>query len=145
VKIQFGPKKRKERKRYLKASLQDLYISYCAKEETQVSYATFCACKPFYIVERNLKERDTCLCSRCENVELLFTALGRVKATKASTPLRLVSSMICAEGTDECYQRKCLKCKAKEIPFGELDDQTPVKYYKWVKISEEKEDKNQNV
>jgi len=94
-KIKYGKKKLKKRKRYLKGTLKDLYVSYSQSAESPVSYSKFCDLKPFYVVCKDLKERDSCLCEQCENMSLLLKALNKAKAIDASTNLSLIRALCC--------------------------------------------------
>ena len=60
LKSSFGKHRIKKRKRYLKGSLGDLYISYCETAESPLAYSKICAFKPFNVVYKNLKETPFC-------------------------------------------------------------------------------------
>lgn len=114
IKFVSGSKKIKKRKRYLKGSLRDLYVSYSEKESKPISYSKFCEFKPFNVVKKDLKERDTCLCTLCENMELLLTALNEAGVLEVNSNLSLIRSLCCAPRKDECYLRVCDKCCDKK-------------------------------
>ncbi|KAE8750603.1 hypothetical protein FOCC_FOCC002583 [Frankliniella occidentalis] len=146
VKICFGKNRVTKRKRYLKGRMSDLYLSYIQSDEKPVSYSTFCKFKPFYVVMKDLKERDTCLCTKCENMELLMQSLWQAGISPVSTNLSLLRSLCCSPRTDDCLQRKCNKCKTNEVAFRPCENENvEVNLSKWETLPEMKIDSKTGV
>jgi len=92
------------------------------------------------VVPKDLHERDTCLCEKCENFRLLIEPLKRVKAIEVNSPAALIRAMCCEDKNFDCYQRSCSECETKGIPFVPCgDEEKTVKVSKWVRVTEEKQ------
>lgn len=134
----------KKRKRYLTGSLFDLYQGFKNDPSNmKISYALFCQYRPFWVVHPKLTERDTCLCTKCENMKLLVQCLNCSKVLKAKRTSELVSKLCCDEKirTEQCLQRTCDKCKDISVTFQKCDTSIKVKRHKWIRI-EEADDNN---
>jgi len=122
----FGKNRVKKRKRFLLGSLQDLHKKCQESEERPVSFSLFCKLKPFWVVHKKAKERETCLCKTCENTLLLVEALKRSKVIEETSALSIPRSMCCESRTEDCLTRKCL-CIEKKIAFLACDEDAVIK------------------
>jgi hypothetical protein len=129
----------KKQKRYVTHSLKFLYRKFCNENEFTVSYSTFCKLRPFWIVDRKIDERDTCVCMACENISYLHQALrteGMLLNTNAELDTVIEEEMCCAPATVNCFLRKCPNCVNKEILFSDYDGSGETSYEVWEKIEE---------
>ena len=136
--VKFGKNRMKKRKRYLLGTLSDLYQKYREEVDEPLSFTTFCRLKPFYVVHKQTKERNTCLCQLCENTDLLIKALNKAKLIEVTRALALTRTMCCENKTEDCLRRACTECASKIITFPDGNDELEIKYLQWKKISEER-------
>lgn len=131
----------RKRKRILRGTLTDLYLKFCSENitEKKISYQTFCDLKPCHCVRPKESDRRVCLCSVCENFDLLTKALHQAGAIKESSDKELVRSVCYTEKTEKCLSRSCKLCAKKSVIFLSVKKTKLVKRQKWVKIQEVKE------
>lgn len=55
-------KKLKKQKRFYTISLQYLFQKFCEKSPFVLPYSSFCKLRSFWVVNRKVSTRDTCLC-----------------------------------------------------------------------------------
>lgn len=94
-------------------SLQNLHAKYQAEDpQGHMSYALFCRLRPFNVVHPRARDKQTCLCQKCENGELMVEKLIQHKVLSKGTTLDTCSKMLCCDpSSQDCYDRKCEGCK----------------------------------
>lgn len=138
-------KKVQKQKRYLCHSQKYLHRKFCNESKFIISYSVFCSLKPFWVVSRHISERDTCLCIKCENMNLIFTALRKEYIFKEDLET-VIGKMCCSSPTIRCYYRKCHYCRHKIIEFavdGRASDDPEndmMEYDQWETIEEDGRD-----
>lgn len=65
----------KKQKRLLNESLGNLYKKFIAENTCQISYATFCRLKPFWVLQPSVVKHDTCLCVLHDNLKFIVEKL----------------------------------------------------------------------
>lgn len=90
--------------------------------------------RPFWIVQRKVTERDTCLCTLHENIRLLVSKLKQKNMITEKTPSDIIKQMCCenVEGKENCLERQCKNCKEKTVKFLDYDKVEAVSYSKWI-------------
>ena len=118
-----------KRKRFLLDSIDNLYCKYKKEEAIKLSRSTFFRYKPFWVVNRKVTDRDTCLCKTHVNMKLLIQKLFYLKLLPSISTLSFIQSRVCDILNKECLYGQCIDCKKKSLIFEENKDSTW--YYKW--------------
>ena len=130
-------KKVRKQKRYLNHPMQYLHQRYCQQNNFAITYSAFCKLRPFWIVWKRVQERDTCVCMKHENIELVFKRLKDESILKYQfLDVAIESDMCCADLTNECILRKCELCCSKVMVFPEFDGSAETHYDVWEAQSE---------
>ncbi|KAK5648396.1 hypothetical protein RI129_003288 [Pyrocoelia pectoralis] len=125
--------KLKKQKRLLNKTLIQLYDDFRKENAIFLSYSTFCKLKPFWIVHPNVNRRDTCLCTVCENGELLIRRLKILNIINENCLDKVCKSMCCPEDMlEKCLNRLCNKCNKKELEITAYNPDDVSFYEKWV-------------
>ena len=66
---------------------------------------------------RHVNERDTCLCIKCENMNLIFAALQKAKLFSEDLST-VIEKICCPIPTTNCYLRECSLCELKTIQLS---------------------------
>lgn len=126
----------KKQKRLLNDSMKNLYKVFLSKNPITISYATFCKCRPFWVVYPSVAKRDTCLCILHTNFGLIVQKMKILGMIKEATPQDVCKTLCCPSNKldEKCLKRYCDKCKSFRIFVNiiesEMDD--TVLYNKWV-------------
>lgn len=65
---------------FLNNTLQNLYNRFLEENPNGcISYCSFCRNRPFWIVEKKISDRDTCLCKLHDNVKFMINKLHELK------------------------------------------------------------------
>ncbi|KAL5015984.1 hypothetical protein ScPMuIL_005573 [Solemya velum] len=132
-------RKVKKQKRLLCDTLENLHKKYVAENiNNNLSYATFCRLRPFWVVIPTEKERDTCACKLCENVKYMADALHKAKAIKTSKMEILVQQVVCSETKQACMYGECSVCKQKSIPTECRDKDADISWMHWKNVKEDR-------
>lgn len=84
----------------------------------EMSNATFCRLRPFWVVKPKVTERDTCLCKVHENMNLIVSKLKVLKLVSENSPIEIVKNVCCSDDLPErCLERACILCKNKKVLF----------------------------
>jgi hypothetical protein len=127
----------RKQKRYLNQSLKYLYRRFCEVSEFTISYNTFCRLRPFWVVDRKLSARDTCLCIKHENIQLMHSQLRELSIfNDRNLDIQLEREMCCETVSEECLFRKCVSCSEKMMQCDEFDGSKKTFYDTWEKITE---------
>lgn len=122
----------KKQKRLLNKPLKLLHKDFIRSTSKPISYALFCKMKPFWIRQPDVNKRDTCLCTLCENGELLVKKLKQIDIIQENSVYALSKSLCCDDDLKEdCLERKCSKCKQKFINLNQFNNEDLITYHKW--------------
>lgn len=127
-------KKIRKQKRYLNNTLLFLHQKFCNDNPFVISYSAFCKLKPFWVVKRKIHERETCLCVKCENMNLITRRMKEEKILKSSCIDKIIDDEMCCgkeRATSDCMFRKCNNCREKMIEFGLFVGEQPTYYDTW--------------
>lgn len=131
----------KKQKRFLNNTLKNLYNKF--REENPngfISYCSFCRYKPFWIVEKKISERDTCLCKLHENVKFMINKLHELKTLD-----KVCELITCDQRRKSCMTRSCNRCKNSKFKVNDFENYgMQVEFYSWNTVTEiyEKDEKN---
>ncbi|KAJ2937230.1 hypothetical protein O0L34_g19420 [Tuta absoluta] len=118
--------------RYLVDTLNNLYQIY-KDEGGKYSYATFFRYKPFYVLSPGASSRDTCMCIKHANMELLFEALKKKGVISHPNITDLLKDVVCDTKSYACMSSKCENCKNTRIKYNEDKFQEEVIWRQWVR------------
>ncbi|KAI8442439.1 hypothetical protein MSG28_005952 [Choristoneura fumiferana] len=120
-----------KQKRLLCDTLKNLHIKFLATVEYQVSLATFCRFRPFWVTWASIKERDTCKCVIHANVELMVMKLHELKALPCCNLTRFLAAKTCNVHSTKCLMRECEDCRNKNVEYYLPQPNKSVTYYQW--------------
>lgn len=136
--------KKKEQIRYLTDSLMNLYKIY-KTQGGKYSFSVFFKHKPFYCLSPRVENRETCLCIRHSNMELLFAVLKKEILCNYKGLKELLEKICCDIKSQACMNGDCKTCKKKKVEYklkeGELERET--EWWQWER-QEEKYKKTEN-
>lgn len=126
-------RKLKKQKRYLNDTMKSLYkkFKYC-NSSCHISYATFCKFRPFWVLQPNVRNRNTCMCVLHANMSLVVLKLHFLKIIKENTPEQLIDSLCCSRENESCLERECFKCKYRNLNVLPFDRNEWTSYEKWI-------------
>lgn len=124
----------KKQKRLLKDTIKNLHKKYLTSGHPPISYVNFTRMRPFWVTQPKLNARNTCLCQKHENMDLLITSLKRNRIIKENTTTEILSSICCDIFKVECLQRTCPICRNRHLNYQEFDNSKDVVYWAWKKI-----------
>lgn len=113
------------------------------KKETsaKISYSSFCALRPFYVIAPRLSDHKTCQCQYHENAKLMLEALrhgvGVVKSSKLEDSFKLVC---CSQTSEACLLRSCTWCLHKHTLPTPQQDQIDVEWQQWERVQDQTAD-----
>lgn len=137
----------KQQVRLLNDSLSILFRKFKTENpDVKMSLARFCRLRPFYIIRPTLKDRDTCLCIKHDNLQLLMSALvGKGILTNGKTDF-YSKQLVCDLDTKKCMYGDCVECKSKTLdPLPPEVFEKNIQYYQWEKLELAVETKDENV
>lgn len=138
----------KKQKRYLRDSLLNLHKKYIHLTQRKISYALFCRCRPFWIMQQKLSNRDTCMCKKHANFKFIFDKCRQYKLIAAKSTTQFIESLCCEADKMACMYRKCIVCIGK-LPQLQNTENRPyppqIFYYQWVTECEERSTKQGNI
>lgn len=128
-------KKIKKQKRLLKDNMRTLYKKFCNETPFQnISFATFCRHRPFWVVRPKLSDRDSCLCKKHSNMQFKLDTLVKEKLHEERNIENLCNLVTCDTKSKECMMHTCNKCTNKEpIESSKVEENKDkiVKYFLW--------------
>lgn len=128
----------KKQKRYLCDTLTNLHSKFQIENKEKLSLATFCRMRPFWIVSRQVAERDTCLCVAHENMQLKFDNLKHLGIFNAPNLTELCKSIVCDINKEACMLRKCRLCSHKSPEINLFDGSETTAYKTWCVTKEKR-------
>jgi len=112
----------KKQKRLLHDTVVNMHEKFCAENPTNcISYAAFARLRPFWVRLPTSKDRDTCMCKRHANVQLMadkLFQLGVVDFKNCEDALQQMQ-ICCDENDKVCMMRESSVCQDKHISFKE--------------------------
>lgn len=118
-------KKNKKQKRLLNYSLKSCYSQFQKLNPSHlISFTTFYKCKPFWVVQPSLKDRETCACVKHENFKFVVSKLFNEK---------IAGHQNVSKFADNDY----------ELNLPDENKNDTVTTYQWKTISEERNIGNQ--
>lgn len=127
----------KMQRRILLDTLENLHMKFTEETKLKMSYTTFTRCRPFWVERPKMKDRETCACTRHENVELIVSALSKAKVVIYGNAHEVLKSLVCSTANEKCMHGKCINCMANEVYINE-DGQTEIKLSQWESVAETK-------
>lgn len=118
------------RKRYLNDSLPNLFKKYRRESEIKVSCATFYRLKPFWIENKRLSSRDTCLCKTHANFDFVVQKLHLLKVVPCNR-YDFMELIVCPTPSQACFNRTCKSCPNLDALLNEENHQRTSFYYQW--------------
>jgi hypothetical protein len=133
--------KEKKQKRLLLDTMVNLHEKFDAENiESNISYVTFTRLRPFWIRPPTAKDRDTCLCKKHENAQLMADKLYQLKVLKGKHCENLLQSVCCDVNEKTCMFRECSTCCDRDIQFvvdGAPQDNSVVVWSEWAATSKD--------
>lgn len=138
-------KKRQVQRRYLLQPLESLYEKY-KSENGKLSYTTFKKHRPFFVLPPKIMNRDTCACSKHENLEMKLKKLHGMNLITHKCLKKLPSKMMCEVNSKDCAYNKCSVCQDKTIEFKmeNVNLKDVVTWKEWIIKNKEYNDKKTN-
>lgn len=126
----------KKQKRLLNKTLKSLHKDFIAVHNFPVSYALFCKLRPFWIVHPTINSRDTCLCTLCENIQLIVQKLFLLEMIEDNSAEKLYKRICCVPEKENCLERTCPNCSNKNIVFKYFSPEDKITYQRWIQKTE---------
>lgn len=123
----------KKQKRLMTDTIKNLHRKYIESGYPPISYVTFSRLKPFWVLQPKINMRNTCLCEKHENMDLLIASLKKNHIIKENSTTDVIKSICCDIYNLECLQRKCTTCKNRHLIYQEIDNSEKVLYWAWEK------------
>ncbi|KAL0851024.1 hypothetical protein ABMA28_006916 [Loxostege sticticalis] len=115
-------KKDKQQKRFLLDSMKNLHMKYIS-EGGKDSYTTFTRCRPFYVMNPSLSDRETCACVKHSNLILKAEKLKTLKLIPSCKVTDLVTEVSCNIDSKQCMYNTCSSCMSKSASVS-LEENT---------------------
>lgn len=125
-----------KQKRYTTSSQKHLHKIFMAKYQVKISFTFFCKHRPFWVLKPNSSQRDTCLCTQHENINLKIKALKGAAIINEANSDALMSYLCCSIYDPNCLKRECETCKNRTVNVNEFRNDKDVIYFKWVRARE---------
>lgn len=127
--------KLKKQKRLLLDSMTNLHEKFCAEYvDNVISYTVFTRHRPFWVRMPTSKDRETCLCKKHDNVQLMADKLFQLKVLKSKYCEDFLHHVCCDANDKSCMFRECETCNKQEVKFvedGILSNDTVVFWHEW--------------
>jgi hypothetical protein len=130
----------KKQKRYLNDTMLNLHKKFLDEHQGEsLSYASFCRMKPFYMVNMNISERNTCLCTLHENVKLRVQKLHQLGLLETKSPEKAAERLVCDMNRAQCAYNECNRCKHLKLITETAEDDfgKQITIQQWVRRTEE--------
>lgn len=109
--------KNKKQRRILSDSMKVLHVKFCYENpQIQISYALFCSLRPFWVTVPKLADRNTCLCKRHDNIQLMVNRLHSEGVFQTNVLSDQYVNLVCDETNQECMYGTCSICLDKQLP-----------------------------
>ena len=128
-------KKVKKQKRLLLDTIANLHEKFCAENSNSIiSYISFTRLRPFWVRVPVAKDRDTCLCRKHENLQLLADKLYQLGILKSKYLEDVLQHICCDISERACMFRECEVCQGQTVHFQKNNvpqDDTVVVWPEW--------------
>lgn len=122
-------------KRLLLDSISNLHEKFGAEyPEENIGYTTFTRLRPFWVRIPTSKDRDTCLCRKHENVQLLNDKLFQLGVVKFKRAEDFLQQICCSTDSFRCMSRECDTCCQQSVQFRDVgvpSDTSVVVWFEW--------------
>jgi hypothetical protein len=129
---------KKHQKRFLNDSLLNLHKKYIGQYNVSMSYAAFCRLRPFWVVEPQVKDRETCLCVKHDNIAFLVSKLKVLGVIEHRSPQELRKAVVCSTASKACMYGECNSCRNNVIPHSVTDWDQKSFYFRWKTTNEKR-------
>jgi hypothetical protein len=130
----------------LNDSAKHLHAKFLSENtNSKIAFSTFARLRLFWVVNRPVSQRNTCLCRTCDNMQFLANKL-RSESLTTTTDLNKLSGMFCCStGNAACMLGECTDCStATQYPtnidmfdtMADVDMTKTVTWYQWKSLSE---------
>ena len=129
----------KKQKKFLTDTMKILHAKFLSENPgISLCYSKFCTLRPFWVLLPKAADRETCLCMKHQNVQLMVDALHKVKILSSSDPMVYMNKLFCDPKNKKCVYNECDTCKRMELDGLEKESGDKiVKYYQWQTTSTE--------
>lgn len=86
----------------------------------KISYSLFCRFKHFHILRPLAKDRETCLCRTCQNINLKLEKCFQEKVLKSREVGKVLQTITCNFERKECMYRECRLCNDNGVTFDQM-------------------------
>ncbi|XP_037395079.1 uncharacterized protein LOC108426002 isoform X1 [Pygocentrus nattereri] len=138
-------RKKKMQKRLLTDTRKKLYQKFLSENLGNVSYTTFCRCKPFWVVSPSPSDRDSCLCKKHENLLFMTDALQSCGLLHHRDIEQLAQETMCDSKTKACAYGECRECLYTCQPMLRHPGQDGVTFCQWTTEKIERDDKSSTI
>lgn len=123
-----------KRKRFLCDTLMNLHKKYCATVVDPVGKSLFYALKPFWVLRKDVNDRNTCSCRSHANFKFMLDRLFSLQISPTNNIVDLVPLFCCDVDEKKCVLRECADCCDREPLLGNKSVETGEKtwYYSWI-------------
>jgi hypothetical protein len=98
-----------------------------------VSQTLFTQTLPFNLTPPLARDRETCLCKRCDNAQLLADTLYHRKLLVTRDLEALTQQLHCLNKTKDCSWGKCVQCCNKKI-VGDVVEDGIIQFRQWESV-----------
>ncbi|KAL7857250.1 hypothetical protein SRHO_G00161490 [Serrasalmus rhombeus] len=138
-------RKKKMQKRLLTDTRKKLYQKFLSENLGNVSYTTFCRCKPFWVVSPSPSDRDSCLCKKHENLLFMTDALQSCGLLHHRDIEQLAQETMCDSKAKACAYGECRECLYTCQPMLRHPGQDGVTFCQWTTEKIERDDKSSTI
>lgn len=114
----------KNKKRYLLMHLKKLHKKF--RNNTgikKISYQTFVSLKPFYVKDRTVDQRDSCVCVQHANFKFKSAKLKLLRILKSDSSIQILEKAVSDMKNQACMYGRCKICSLK-VPEELMYDKT---------------------
>lgn len=127
----------KMQRRYMTASGKELHKKYNDTTHFNVSYPSFMRLRPFYVLKKDGRKRESCQCQRCRNIYSMASALKWHGVIKSADMHDLQKAYICMTENrvnEDCAAGKCSDCPGKLLVDDNMDLEKIVNWSQWTQV-----------
>lgn len=129
--------KTKMQKRYLNDTLLSLHKKFTNEQKCKISYQTFCKCRPFWAVQKDINKRDTCKCMLHENMHLIIYKLKINNLIQEKNAQEIIKNVCCKDTKEKCLSRQCEECINENVRVNNDYEKTDTLMYEQWKVIKE--------
>ena len=108
----------KKQKRLLLDTVENLHKKFCSEYTSNcISYPAFARLHPFWVRLPTSKDRDTCMCKKHTNIQLLTDKLFQLGIVGFKNCEDVLEQICCDVNEKACMMRECDACRGREINF----------------------------